>query len=212
MPQNLKTKILESSLGYRLWSAPVNRQKMKAIRHMLEKRDSSEPNILDIGCGPGTNAGIFPDRSYVGLDHNSQYIENAQLKFPNKRFICGDAAQLDLNGEEFSVVLVNSLMHHLDNDECSRLLKGITKVLAKNGVVIVQEPLTPPVDKSLMQFLMKQDRGDYFRSLDEWKSIFVDNAYTITDEDFYDLKVFNLIVGWNMYSVLLKYTSGTPES
>src|SRR4051794_35758133 len=81
----LKEKILESSLGYALWSAPVNRPKIDAIRQMLQK--CGKGKVLDVGCGPGTNAEIFADWDYVGIDLNASYIENARSKFPAMRFV-----------------------------------------------------------------------------------------------------------------------------
>src|SRR6478672_7111989 len=105
----LKEKILESSLGYALWSAPVNRPKVDAIRQMLQK--CGRGKVLDVGCGPGTNAEIFADWDYVGIDLNASYIENARSKFPGMRFVHGDATALDLKDERFPVILINSLMH-----------------------------------------------------------------------------------------------------
>lgn len=198
----LKEKILESSLGYALWSAPVNRPKVIAIKHMLQK--CGKGKVLDVGCGPGTNAEIFTDWDYVGIDLNPSYIENAKLKFPGKRFLHGDATTLDLGGEQFPVILINSLMHHLNDSECAQLLEGIKPILAENGAIIVQEPLTPSKDQILMRFLMNQDRGDYFRPLADWKAIFERSGLAIATEDFYEMKLAYLVTGWKMYSVLLK--------
>src|SRR6476661_2658092 len=156
----LKEKILESSLGYKLWSAPVNRPKVEAIGRMLSK--CGKGKVLDVGCGPGTNAEIFEGWDYVGVDLNAQYIADAQRKYPNKRFVHGDATALGLAGEKFPVILINSLMHHLNDSECSQLLTGIKPIMAADGSVIVQEPLTPASDQRLMRFLMNQDRGDHF--------------------------------------------------
>jgi SAM-dependent methyltransferase len=199
----LKEKILESSIGYALWSAPINRSKVTAIREMLA-RCEAEKKILDVGCGPGTNAAMFSGWDYVGIDLNPGYIETAKTKFPGKRFFCGDATSLDLKGEKFPVILINSLMHHLDNEECTQLLDGVRSILAGNGAIIVQEPLTPAKDQQLMRFLMKQDRGDYFRPLEEWRNIFRQSGFSIVVDDFYKMKLAGLVTGWQMYSVLLK--------
>lgn len=199
----LKKRILESSLGYALWSAPINRAKVDAIKQMLQKC-GGENKILDVGCGPGTNAGMFSGWEYVGIDLNSNYIENAKTKFPGKTFYCGDATSLDLEGDKFPIILINSLMHHLNDVECSQLLAGVKPILAQHGSIIVQEPLTPNKDQRLMRFLMKQDRGDYFRPLADWKSIFEKSGFDIASEYFYKLKLTGLVTGWQMYSALLR--------
>ena len=57
-----------------------------------------------------------------------------------------------------------------------------------------------------MRFLINQDRGDYFRPLEDWKAIFESSGFTIAFENFYERKLAYLVTGWKMYSVLLKTT------
>jgi len=203
MIQRLKVSILESSLGYTLWSAPLNRPKVDAIMRMLSRLGIKRASILDIGCGPGTNSSFFKDWDYLGIDINPLYIEGAKKKYPEMRFETGDAARLTIQGEKFDVILINSMMHHLDDRECDQLLDGIRPLLAIGGAVIVQEPITPTKDERIMNTLMRQDRGDYFRTLDAWKELFGRNRYKIGNDEFYDIKLAKLVVGWHMYSATL---------
>lgn len=203
MLEKLKNRILESPVGYAVWSEPFNRPKIHAIERMLRRSGNEKGRILDVGCGPATNASFFSDWDYLGVDLNPEYIKVARTKFPGLRFEVADAAALELNGEKFDVVLINSLMHHLNDAECSELLRGIRHTLGENSTIITQEPLTPDTKKRLMRFLMNNDRGDYFRTQEEWKNIFHINNYQIVFEEFYSLKIARLIVGWHMYSVLL---------
>lgn len=205
--KNLKNLILESPVGYAIWSEPFNRPKIDAIGRMLRRSGKDKASILDIGCGPATNADCFTGWKYLGVDLNPEYIKVAASKFPHLNFAVADAAKLDLDGEKFDVVLINSLMHHLNDAECDDLLRGIKPALNENSVIIVQEPITPGKRKRIMRFLMKQDRGDYFRPLEEWKKVFQANGYQIMAEEFYPLKLARLIVGWQMYSALLKNNS-----
>ena len=199
----LKERILESSLGYALWSAPINNAKEAAIKRMLAKCPGVN-RILDVGCGPGTNAHFFSGWDYVGIDLNPRYIEDAKKKHPDKRFFCENATGLDLNGEKFPLILINSLMHHLSDIECEQLLEGVRPILAEGGHVVVQEPLIPRDDQRLMHFLMKQDRGDYFRTRLAWDEIFAAGGFEAAAEDLYTLKLAGLVTGWQMYSVLLR--------
>jgi SAM-dependent methyltransferase len=167
-------------------------------------RCGGERKILDVGCGPGTNAAVFSGWDYVGIDLNPSYIDSAKGKYSDKRFYCGNATSLDLHGEKFPIILINSLMHHLDDAECNELLEGVHSVLAADGSIIVQEPLIPRENQRLMRFLMDQDRGEHFRPLEAWKSIFENSGFVIVDDDFYTIKFAGLVIGWQMYSVLLK--------
>lgn len=200
----MKNWILESPVGYAIWSEPFNRPKIDAIGRMLQKSGKDKASILDVGCGPATNADCFTGWKYLGVDLNPDYIKVAASRFPHLRFAVADAAKLNIDAEKFDVVLINSLMHHLNDAECADLLRGIKPALTENSVIIAQEPITPGKKKRIMRFLMKQDRGDYFRPLEEWKKVFRTNGYQIVAEEFYPLKLAHLVVGWQMYSVLLK--------
>lgn len=203
----LKESVLDSPLGYSLWSAPLNRPKVNAINRSLSRCDKGKKNILDIGCGPGTNASLFDGWNYLGVDLNTRYIDVAKAKFPKMRFEVANAAKLSINEEKFDVILINSLMHHLDDHECAELLERIRLLIAEKGSVIIQEPVIPEKNKPIMKFLMKQDRGGYFRCHEGWKTLFIANDYNIVFEEFYELKLVNLFVGWQMYSVILQTES-----
>lgn len=195
--------ILESPVGYALWSVPFNKPKILAVKRLLEKNQKTRGRVLDVGCGPGSNAPVFADGfDYLGVDFNPQYIESALKLFPKMSFLVGDATKLNLDGKKFDLILINSLMHHLDNEECNKLMTDLKPLLAEKGIIIVQEPLIPPINKPFMTLMMNQDRGDYFRHLEDWQKIFSSANFQINDEDFYLMKLFGL-TGWSMYSALL---------
>jgi SAM-dependent methyltransferase len=203
--KNLKNLILESPLGYRLWSKPLSSPKNEAISALLLKIDNKKARILDIGCGPGTNSHLFEAYDYLGLDLNPEYIESAKKKFPLLSFQVADAANLKIENGKFDIILINSLMHHLSDNECKSLMQGVLPILSEDSVIIVQEPLIPNKNQKLMELMMKQDRGDYFRSIEGWNDVFKFSGFKVKSEDTYEIKIFGM-VGWKMYSVLLCQT------
>ena len=71
--------ILSLPLVYRTWQAPFAQGKMKPI---LETTDLTKiERVLDVGCGPGTNAPFFLKNRYLGLDINPRYIRNATNRY-----------------------------------------------------------------------------------------------------------------------------------
>jgi trans-aconitate methyltransferase len=169
---------------------------------MLDRGKPVEKSALDIGCGPGSNAALFKGWDYLGIDFNEDYIERARTKFSDLKFEVANATEFE-SDRRFAVILVNSLMHHLDDNQCSLLLASASRLLAENGCVIVQEPIRASEHRPLQKFLMNQDRGEYFRSEEQWRAIFNTGGFSVAAEDRYDMKLANLVVGWQMYSVLL---------
>ena len=68
-------RLLEQPWVYRTWQAPFASAK---LRPFLTRIDLSRARrVLDVGCGPGTNAAIFTESEYVGIDINPEYIRTA---------------------------------------------------------------------------------------------------------------------------------------
>jgi trans-aconitate methyltransferase len=196
-------KILESLLSnplvYRLHAAGVDRAKFSAIRKIRD--DFTGMKVLDLGCGPGNTAHLFPESDYTGVDINERYIKIAAGRYPRKRFIVGNVGNMEW-GTGFDIILINSFFHHLNDREVVEVSKAAVASLSDGGVVIVQEPLVPGRDELYHRLMMKLDRGNYFRSLDLWKKLFHEAGLIPDQVDFYYLRVLG-IRGYHMASISL---------
>src|SRR5580704_15235106 len=110
--------IMRQPLVYRLWMAPFAEKKFAPIA--ANNAIGKVRRVLDVGCGPGTNADYFPNAEYLGIDLNGQYIRDAERRQAasngKKRFVAADAAKFSVNpGEKFDFILVNSFLHHVDD-------------------------------------------------------------------------------------------------
>ena len=97
--------------------------------------------VLEVGCSDGTMAIDYTRfcKSFIGVDISDQAIHKASgLNLKGAEFICTDAHKLPFDDETFDVVIVNSLLHHLDLEVS---LKEISRVLVKNGKLMFLEPL-----------------------------------------------------------------------
>ncbi len=97
--------------------------------------------VLEIGCSSGVMAAKYSQRAshVTGVDISDEGIEKArQRDIPNARFECCDAHALPFGDNSFDVVIVNSLLHHLD---LKASFEEISRVLNAQGVLIYREPL-----------------------------------------------------------------------
>jgi SAM-dependent methyltransferase len=127
--------------------------------------------VLDVGCGPGTNAARFADVDYTGIDINERYLEQARAKHRGT-FVCADleTARLPELGL-FDTVVVNSFLHHLPDDAVNRVLSQVRERLSPDGRVHILE-LVRPDGVSLPRLMAALDRGRFARPLANWSALF----------------------------------------
>lgn len=135
--------------------------------------------VLDIGCGPGNTAHhLAAGVTYVGFDVSAEYIKHAKIKFANdpcKIFLVGVAEDFITNPPEAmqraDLVIMNGLLHHLDDDEALTALKLAKVALAPQGRLICLEGCFLLRQAPLAHWLLSKDRGRNVRTESEWKRL-----------------------------------------
>ena len=121
-------RLLELPLVYQTWQAPFVSAKLKPFLKYLDLKQTRR--VLDVGCGPGTNARVFAGCDYVGIDINPEYIRTASSRYPG-RWVVGDVTDETIfPNEHFDCLFANSLMHHLDDRAVRNLLSRMARLTA----------------------------------------------------------------------------------
>ena len=166
---SVRDRILEHSLVYRAWQAPFAAQKLTPLRAHIDL--AGVRRVLDVGCGPGTNAPMFAAQDYVGVDLNPRYVEDARRRH-GRDFFVADATDLEGRFEPgFDLILVNSLLHHLPDEAAARTLAGLACLLTDDGYVHVID-LCLPSSFGPARLLALADRGRHARPLEAWRTMF----------------------------------------
>jgi SAM-dependent methyltransferase len=192
-------RILEYPVVYAAWQAPFVAQKFAPVERRIRNRNIRR--ILDVGCGPGTNAPRFAQADYVGIDINERYLTIARAKYRG-RFIQADleTAELTTLGT-FDTILVNSFLHHLPDEAVRRVLQQLQQRLDPEGTVHMLE-LVLPDRFSIARLMARLDRGRYARQLTAWRELF--DAY------FEPVAVEPYMLGGGLWSML--YFQGKARS
>ncbi len=131
-------------------------------------RPVSGQQVLDVGCGTGELLPHLPEGlAYVGFDLSAQYIRQARERYAGRaRFECMDVADLAQSDglDEVDVAVAVGLLHHLDDEQASRLLSAIGKRLGAGGRLVTMDPTFLDQQSALATFFMKRDRGQNIRS------------------------------------------------
>lgn len=189
----LKNRLLASPLAYRLWQAPFAERKLAPV---LACNDLQRVRrVLDVGCGPGTNARHFQHTSYLGLDLNPKYIDAARRTFKGDFEVADVTSGQVASAGRFDFILVNSLLHHLGDEETRLLLSSLATLLASDGHVHVLD-LVQPEHAGIARTLARWDRGRHPRPLGRWGELFREHFEQVVFQP-YALRVLGQPL-WNM--------------
>jgi SAM-dependent methyltransferase len=158
--------------------------------------------VLELACGDGNLATVFPPESYLGLDLSTERIAAARMGYPAYQF-----AVCDVAGEGFKNLLPNfdfifchGLLHHLDDKSCYELLAHIRLLAKKPTTFVAIEPVLPGMWQNPLGFLLaKLDEGHSIRPSQGYCSLFVGA--------FLEIEKLNLFPRWpvNMEAYTVKY-------
>jgi SAM-dependent methyltransferase len=184
---------MENTHAYRLWQSGFVEKKFAPVlahNDLLRVR-----RVLDVACGPGTNANHFAGKDYLGIDRNAGCIQYAR-QHHRGNFVVADAISYRCSpGESFDFILINSFLHHVDSVNARRILCHLSTLLAEDGHVHILD-LVLPERRSIARLLAHLDRGEFPRPVKEWLDI-VTSIFNPVVFQPYTLTAFGVTL-WNM--------------
>jgi SAM-dependent methyltransferase len=165
------TSILTSPSVYVLYQRLVGGARMRrlALESLAPRRGE---RILDVGCGPAYYLDDLGDVDYHGFDTSRTYIDHARRRFGTKaQFHCEPFGEEHLGLGPFDGVMLMGLLHHLDDEECGRLLELLGRTLAAGGRVVALDAVLYEGQSWLEHQIASRDRGEYVRSPDGFREL-----------------------------------------
>jgi SAM-dependent methyltransferase len=138
--------------------------RVKAINQYLEIRPGQR--LIDIGCGPGHILPKLPlGVIYDGFDTDEKYIRFANRHFGHLgKFHCRvfDAAAANEFGPADGV-LMNGVLHHLDDKSFAETASAIRSALRPDGFLFTFDGVYVPGQSAIGKWLLDNDRGKFVR-------------------------------------------------
>ncbi|HID60651.1 MAG TPA: methyltransferase domain-containing protein [Hadesarchaea archaeon] len=118
----------------RFYESDFGKEVMAREANYLKNELKGRKRILDIGCGIGCFEVMLPELNIVGLDSSEEMLEEAK-KRSDKKFVLGNAKQLDFPDESFDAAFTVTTLEFLDDykkavDEVVRVLEPKGKFVA----------------------------------------------------------------------------------
>jgi SAM-dependent methyltransferase len=130
--------------------------------------EQREGLVLDAGCGTGEFAPLFDPARYVGVDIHPGFVEFARRHNPRHRFEHADVIAWPGAGEPFAFVLVNGVLHHLDDATARALLQAVLAQARPGATLVVIEDVELPRAGLGARLVHGLDHGHFIRGPDDW--------------------------------------------
>jgi len=146
--------------------------RVKAISDYLALRPGMR--VIDIGCGPGYILRHLPEGvDYVGFDIDESYIDHARRAFGHLgQFHCryfDAAAAREFRGAD--VVMMNGVLHHIDDGELQATLSNVRDALTPDGVLFTLDGCYRNGQSRIARWLLDHDRGEFVRDEDGYDRV-----------------------------------------
>src|SRR5258708_27027672 len=131
MPMKMFHRLVEQPFVFNFSQLLFSGQKFARI---LGHNDLEQVRaVLDVGCGPGTNAPRFAHAKYLGIDINERYIQLARDRYHRDFLVADVTASAPIPAGSYDFILVNSFLHHIDTPDAHRTLSDASQFLTPDG-------------------------------------------------------------------------------
>ncbi|MFO0985414.1 MAG: class I SAM-dependent methyltransferase [Planctomycetota bacterium] len=174
---------LSNHPGFFLFCRSLLEANFVAIRRTIRASLPLAPDhkLLDLACGPGAFARMFPAGTYFGIDINDQYIRYARAKHPGT-FETMDARQLRFANASFDAALVFGLLHHLSDADAAQVIAELHRVMKPGGCVLIMEDIPTRSRLNVVGRLIHGiENGHHIRPPEQYRALLA-RHFTFTDE------------------------------
>lgn len=184
----MKNFILKFKIFYRSYQKLIRKNKddYKFIEYIFSQ--NGKAYVLDLCCGDSYVLDYIKENvlDYIGIDNNINYLESSRLKYPKFKFINSNLEDIDkiliLENKKIDFIFLNGAIHHLNNNVVLNLLKYLEQRYPNAKFLTID----PVIDKNkfLNRLMIKFDRGNFIRDINNYEKIMKKFDYLITDDFF----------------------------
>lgn len=161
--------VLENPTVSKVQRLVLDGGRVRGLREGLKQLEYR--TVLDIGCGLGECCRVTrPGGRYVGVDNSFPRIAYARARYPEHRFLVGDALAVPFADRSFDVVMLIDTSHHLTDEQFRRALSELKRLSRR--YIVVSDPLVYEGQNAVSKFFYRLDRGACFRREEESLSVF----------------------------------------
>ena len=141
--------------------------------------------VLDVGCGPGEALKYLKRfRALHGFDTDANAISFARKLAGNRSDVTFEARAVtasDVEALQPTRVMMNGLLHHLDDAQAIDLLKMCARVPSVRRIATLDVVFLP--GRHLSNLLARFDRGEHVRDVEGFRALAAKSGLVVTRQE-----------------------------
>ena len=117
------------------------KNRLFAIEWAMRNVAPAGSNVLEVGCGFGTIAGVLTRYgSATGVDLSRRAIDIARDRYPEAKFEAGDITRSTVANRQFDALVTTEVIEHVPRESREQFVAAIANRLVPGGTLILTTP------------------------------------------------------------------------
>jgi SAM-dependent methyltransferase len=167
-------QVFDNANLYNLFQLGVQKSGTKDfLSSEILKTDSVE-RVLDFGSGIGHHSQLFQGKQYLGIEPSESCVLSAKRLYKDSTatFLLGDHTALkSLPKSTFDLVFAIGVLHHIDDLVFNEFVNQAFRLLKPGARLMTFDPVLHGNQSALSKWVVKQDRGHWVRTENEYLAV-----------------------------------------
>ena len=177
------SRVFNNANLYNLFQLGIQKNGTKDFLNREILKSESIERVLDFGSGIGHHSQLFQGKQYLGIEPSESCVLSAErlYKDSNATFLVGDHTALkSLTEGTFDLIFAIGVLHHIDDLVFNEFVEQAFRLLKPGARLMTFDPVLHQHQRKLSKWVVKQDRGQWVRTENEYltviKKFFLDNT------------------------------------
>lgn len=173
---------------YNLFQLGIQKRGTKEFLNSAILNSESIERVLDFGSGIGHHSQLFQGKQYLGIEPSEACVLSAKrlYKDSSATFLVGDHTALkSLPEGTFDLIFAIGVLHHMNDLFFYEFVDQAFRLLKPGARLMTFDPVLHRYQSKLSRWVVKQDRGQWVRTENEYLAVIERCFLNNTDSKIY---------------------------
>lgn len=182
------SQVFNNANLYNCFQLVIQKRGTKEFLNSAILNSESIERVLDFGSGIGHHSQLFQGKQYLGIEPSEACVLSAKrlYKDSSATFLEGDHTALkSLPEGTFDLIFAIGVLHHINDSFFNEFVDQAFRLLKPGARLMTFDPVLHRHQSKLSRWVVKQDRGQWVRTENEYLAVIERCFLNNTDSKIY---------------------------